>query len=145
MLRLITTPRHMEPSSAMIRSVIEGITFGMTDALRIMQGMNIDVKTIYLTGGGSRSIFWRQIQADTYNVPVALTNSKEGAAYGVAILAGVGTGVWKSVAQACSAILEETEKRKPEKKSAAHYAKVYAEYTKLYPTLKDTFQRLAGL
>ncbi len=137
------TARHTR--AAMIRSVIEGITFGITDGLRIMQGMGISINTIYLTGGGSRSEFWRQVQADTYNVPVGLTNSKEGAAYGVAILAGVGTGVWKSVAQACDAILSETEKRKPNKKSAAHYAKVYAEYAKLYPTLKETFPRLAKL
>lgn len=137
------TARHNRAS--LIRSVIEGITFGMTDGLRIMQGMGLDLRKIYLTGGGSRSPFWRQVQADTYNVPVALTNSKEGAAYGVALLAGVGTGVWKNVPQACSAVLSETVKIKPDRRVAERYARIHAEYVKLYPALKPSFAALATI
>jgi xylulokinase len=137
------TARHTR--SHMIRSVVEGITFGMTDALRIMQNMGIDIRTIYLTGGGSRSAFWRQMQADIYNVPVGLTNSTEGAAYGVAILAGVGTGVWKNVEQAAASAIRETEKLKPNKASAKFYAQAHAAYDSLYPALKAEFPKLAGL
>jgi xylulokinase len=137
------TARHTR--AAMIRSVIEGITFGMTDALRIMQDMGIAIDHIYLTGGGSRSEFWRQLQADIYNVPVGLTNASEGPAYGVAILAGVGTGVWKGVPQATEAVIRQTEERAPDAASAAYYAKAHKEYTRLYPTLADTFPRLAKL
>ena len=129
----------------MIRSVVEGITFGMTDALRIMQDMGIDIQKIYLTGGGSRSEFWRQMQADVYNVPVALTNASEGAAYGVAILAGVGTGVWKSVPEATEAVIRETQTHEPDADSAKFYARVHKQYRTLYPTLADTFHELAEL
>jgi xylulokinase len=90
------TSRHDRP--AMIRSLLEGVTFGMNDALQIMTGMGIGIRTVRLSGGGARSSFWRQLQADIYNKPVVTINAQEGPAYGAAILAGVGTGVWPSVA-----------------------------------------------
>jgi len=137
------TARHARAD--MIRSVIEGITFGMTDALRIMQHMGIDIKTVYLTGGGARSAFWRQLQADVYNTPVGLTNATEGPAYGVALLAGVGAGVWKNVPQATKAVIDETEKLKPNRATAKFYKHAHQTYDRLYPTLRDEFEHLAEL
>ncbi len=137
------TARHTR--AAMIRSVIEGVTFGMTDALRVMQEMGIKTRTVRLSGGGARSPFWRQMQADIYGTTTAVINAEEGPAYGVAILAGVGTGVWKNVPQACKAIISEVEQRKPDAAAKRTYAKVYDAYRGLYPTLKSTFPVLADL
>ncbi|HEY8748664.1 MAG TPA: xylulokinase, partial [Tepidisphaeraceae bacterium] len=78
----------------LIRSLLEGVTFGMRDALEIMREMQIPIKEIRASGGGARSDFWRHLQADVYDLPIVLTNATEGPAYGVALLAGVGTGVW---------------------------------------------------
>src|SRR3954468_23949177 len=80
----------------MIRSLLEGVTFGMRDALEIMKQMNIPIAEVRASGGGARSDFWRHLQADIYNAPLVTTNAAEGPAYGVALLAGVGIGVWKS-------------------------------------------------
>lgn len=137
------TARHTR--SAMIRAVVEGVTFGMADALRIMRAMNIPVESVRLSGGGARSAFWRQLQTDVYDTRTAVINSDQGPAYGVAILAGVGTGVWKSVEQACDAAIREVEQRQPDPVMARRYRSVYAAYRKLYPTLKTTFPRLAKL
>ena len=137
------TARHTR--AAMIRSVMEGVTFGMNDALSIMKKMGIAVSTVRLSGGGARSEFWRQLQADIYNTPTAVINAQEGPAYGVAILAGVGTGVWKNVPEACDAAIRETERREPDKGVAARYARIYDEYQRLYPALKETFARLSAL
>ena len=137
------TARHNR--AAMIRSVMEGVTFGMTDALRIMEGMGIAVKTVRLSGGGARSLFWRQLQADIYGKPVALINSQEGPAYGVAILAGVGTGVWKSVPEACAAAIRETERLTPDKRLAKLYGPYHEQYGRLYGALKDEFKAMATL
>ena len=137
------TARHDRP--AMIRSLLEGVTFGMADALGIMQAMGIKGNTVRLSGGGARSKFWRQLQADIYNKPVAVINAQEGPAYGVAILAGVGTGVWRDVPQACKAVIRETEKLAPRKAQASHYAKAHAQYQRLYPALAAEFKRLAAL
>lgn len=129
----------------MIRAVLEGVTFGMRDALGIMDDMQIPVKEIRASGGGARSPFWRQLQADIYNKPIVLTNASEGPAYGVALLAGVGTGVWKNVEEACKSSIEQTMKVPPQKRSAGVYENHYQVYRKLYHDLKARFKEIAKL
>jgi xylulokinase len=129
----------------LIRSLLEGVTFGMRDALEIMRQMNVPVSQVRATGGGARSAFWRQLQADIYKSPIVLTNAAEGPAYGVALLAGVGTGVWSSVEQACKAAIRQTSKVTPSKKIAARYDRSFATYDKLYFDLKHRFPEMAAL
>jgi xylulokinase len=129
----------------MIRSLLEGVTYGMRDAIEIMRQMGIPISQVRASGGGARSDFWQQLQADIYKAPLVLTNSSEGGAYGVAILAGVGTGVWKSVEEACKASIKQTKKVSPKKKSSDLYDRCYTEYGKLYPALKDRFAAMAGV
>ncbi len=129
----------------MIRALLEGVTFGMRDALEIMQKMNIKITQVRASGGGVRSGFWRQMQADIYKSPIVLTNAAEGPAYGVALLAGVGTGVWKSVEEACKSSIKQTSKTTPVKKTAAVYDRYYGVYGKLYGDLKERFGEIAGL
>jgi xylulokinase len=129
----------------LIRSLLEGVTYGMRDALEIMKNMGIPVTQVRASGGGARSDFWRQLQADVYNQPIVLTNATEGPAYGVALLAGVGTGVWSSVEEACRAAIKQTEKVTPNKKASANYERFYRTYGKLYFDLKDRFREMASL
>ena len=129
----------------MIRALLEGVTFGMRDAIEIMQEMGIAAKQVRASGGGARSAFWRQLQADIYKQPIVLTNSSEGPAYGVALLAGVGTGCLKSVEEACKSAIKETTRIKPQKKTSALYDRHYAVYRKLYGDLKQRFTEMAAL
>jgi xylulokinase len=129
----------------LIRSLLEGVTCGMRDALEIIEEMKIPVTQVRAGGGGARSEFWRQLQADIYKRPIVLTNATEGPAYGVALLAGVGTGVWNSVEEACRATINSTKKISPNKKSAAFYDRYYAVYHKLYGDLKARFPEMASL
>lgn len=129
----------------MIRALLEGITFGMRDALEIMREMGVSISEVRASGGGARSDFWRQLQADVYDAPIVLTNASEGPAYGVAILAGVGTGVWESVEEACKSSIKQTKKIAPNKKRAAQYERYYRTYDKLYGDLKDRFAETAQL
>jgi xylulokinase len=129
----------------LIRSLLEGVTFGMRDALEIMRNMGIGISEIRASGGGARSDFWRHMQADIYNAPIVLTNAGEGPAYGVALLAGVGTGVWKSVEEACKACIKKTEKITPNRRQAVQYDRFYKTYDKLYGDLKSRFPEMAKL
>jgi xylulokinase len=129
----------------MIRALLEGVTFGMRDALEIMREMNIPISEVRASGGGARSAFWRQLQADIYNAPLIQTNASEGPAYGVAILAGVGTGVWSSVEQACKSAIRPATKTRPNKKASARYEPIYGIYRKLYGDLKDRFREIGRL
>jgi xylulokinase len=129
----------------LIRSLLEGVTFGMRDALEIIRNMGCAVTQVRASGGGARSAFWRQLQADIYKTPVVITNASEGPAYGVALLAGVGTGVWNSVEEACQSAIKQTAKVTPKPKSAALYDRYFAVYDKLYDDLKDRFHEMAAL
>lgn len=128
----------------LIRSLLEGVTFGMRDALHIMQQMGIPITQIRASGGGARSAFWRQLQADIYRTPIISINAVEGPAYGVALLAGVGTGVWSSVEQAAASCIKQTARVTPNKKAVALYDLQYSVYDNLYPDLKQRFVEMAG-
>src|SRR5258706_13895721 len=73
-----------------IRAILEGVAYSLRDTFTIFQEIKVPVKTIRLGGGGARSPLWRQIQADVYGQQVETVEAEEGAAYGAAILAGVG-------------------------------------------------------
>jgi xylulokinase len=129
----------------LIRSLLEGVTFGMRDALEIMKQMNVPITQIRASGGGARSDFWRHLQADIYNQQIVTTNAAEGPAYGVALLAGVGIGVWNSVEETCKASIRAVTKISPNKKLAALYDRHYRVYDKLYGDLKERFGQMASL
>ncbi|MFO1023034.1 MAG: FGGY-family carbohydrate kinase [Planctomycetales bacterium] len=128
--------RHGKPH--LIRSVIEGATFAMRDSLEIIQELKIPVKEVRLSGGGARSPFWRQLQADIYGKKVVTINASEGPAYGVALLAAAGTGAYKDVVEACSATIRVVESTQPDNKTKKTLDKSYKIYGDLYRSLKKT-------
>lgn len=135
--------RHGKPHLA--RSVMEGATYAMRDTLEIIRSMNIPVKEIRLSGGGARSPFWRQLQADIYGQPVVTINASEGPAYGVALLAAAGTGSYKSVVEACKATISVVTKTANKAAATKTYNAGYPIYQKLYRSLKSDFASIQGL
>ncbi len=135
--------RHGRPHMA--RAVMEGATFAMKDCLEIIEGMKIPVREVRCSGGGARSKFWRQMQADVYGKKVVTINAEEGPAYGVALLAAAGTGAYKNVVEACSATIRVVTQTKPTAKAKKAYARAYPEYGKLYSSLKPNFESIAGI
>ncbi|HIE92414.1 MAG TPA: xylulokinase, partial [Acidobacteria bacterium] len=91
------------------RAVLEGVAFSLRDTFTILEEMGVPTTQIRLGGGGARSRLWRQIQADVYGHDVELLAAEEGAAYGAALLAGVGAGQWATVEEACSCVVRVTE------------------------------------
>ncbi|MEN6506081.1 MAG: xylulokinase [Planctomycetaceae bacterium] len=131
--------------SELVRSVLEGVTFAMNDAVTLLRKQVGTISQVRLSGGGARSEFWRQLQADIYGAPCATINCHEGPAYGAALLASVGGGAFKDIRQACTAGIKVTRTVKPNAKSKALYAKLYTQYAALYPALKDQFASIAKL
>jgi xylulokinase len=102
--------------------------------------MNVPVKSIRLGGGGARSPLWRQIQADIYGHEVEIVEAEEGAAYGAAILAGVGAKVWPSVDEACSAVVRVAQRVRSVPETVAALNKSYAAYQRVYPATRAIFK-----
>ena len=72
-------------------------------------------------------------------------NTTEGAAYGAALLAGVGAGAWKDVPSACQACIKITGRTQPEAFQVEAYRKAYPLYRELYPALKSSFYKMGGI
>jgi len=119
-----------------IRAIMEGVAFSLRDSFEIFNEMQVPVETIRLGGGGARSALWRQIQADIYGRAVATVEAEEGAAYGVAMLAGVGVRTWPSVDAACAAVVRTRDRVEPEAKSKKTLDRQYKTYQAMYPALK---------
>lgn len=131
--------------SHMIRAVLEGVAYGLRDSFEIMKEMGVPMSQVRASGGGARSALWRQIQADVTGHPHVTINVDEGPAYGVALLAGVGAGVWRSVPEACRATISVVNETRPEPASQSVYEDFYGVYRSLYPALKDAFERDAAI
>jgi xylulokinase len=119
-----------------IRAILEGVAFSLRDTLTIFSEMNVPIETIRLGGGGARSTLWQQIQADVYGRSVEIVEAAEGAAYGAALLAGVGGGVWASVAEACATAVRIRGTIKSEPESARLMDERYQNYRLIYPALR---------
>jgi len=130
--------------SHLIRSLLEGVTYGMRDSLEIIKGMGVPVEEIRVSGGGALSPFWRQMQADIYKNPVCTINASEGPAFGVALLGGVGTGVFSSVQEACKATIQVVSTTDVNQADSAVYDRYYPIYRSLYVALKAEFAKIAG-
>ncbi|OAA94143.1 xylulokinase [Clostridium coskatii] len=129
----------------MTRSILEGVSFALRDSLEILKNLNVDMKEVRISGGGSKSKLWRQIIADVFNLNVSIINSKEGPAYGAAILAAVGCKLFNSVDEACKALIKTTDKIQPIRENVEKYDKLYKVYSSLYSCLKDKFKEIDNL
>ena len=119
------------------RGILEGITFGLKDILEIIKDINIDVKSVRVSGGGVKSEFWQQMIANIFEVNVDIVNSTEGPAYGAAILAMVGDGIYKDVNTACSTLIKVINSKVPNKTLEKKYREKYEIFKKLYPLLNS--------
>jgi xylulokinase len=137
------TVRHGRPH--MIRALLEGATFGMRDSLELIREMGVGIEQIRVSGGGARNPLWRQIQADIYGGDVHTLNASEGPAFGVALLAQVGTGGYSSVPEACDATIRTVESTTVDPKVKAFYDRAYVVYRKLYQNLRGTFREISAL
>ncbi len=120
-----------------IRAVLEGVAFSLRDSLTIFSELNVPVEKIRLGGGGARSPLWRQIQADVYGREVEVIAAEEGAAFGAAILAGVGAGLWPGVDEACDQAVHATENIACQLQVAKLMNERYRDYQRLYPALRS--------
>jgi xylulokinase len=100
------------------------------------------MEEVRVSGGGSRSPVWRQILADVLGVELVTVNTTEGAAYGAALLAGVGAGIWPDVEAACRATISVTGKTAVDAEQHQRYERYYPAYRQLYPLLAPWFHAL---
>lgn len=135
------TVRHAQ--AHMTRAVLEGVAFGLRDSFELMKAAGLSqITQVRVTGGGAKSPLWRQILADVLGAELVTVNTSEGAAYGAALLAATGAGVFPDVETACTQTITITGRTAPSPNQAV-YEGVYPLYRELYPALRPYFQKAA--
>ncbi len=127
------------------RAILEGVSYGLYDSLKIMQELEVPINQVRASGGGARSAIWRQIQADITGQTHVTINVDEGPALGVALLAGVGTGAYASVEEACRVAIQVKSSTEASTSNHAKYQEFHKIYQSLYAHLKEDFAAVAKL
>ena len=125
--------------SHLIRATFEGITYALHDSMEIIRDLGIPIDQIRCTGGGAKSDFWLQMQADIYNAPVVTVNSGEGPAMGAALMGGVAGGVFDDLAEAADEFVSVVTTAEPNPAVRNAYDDGYGLFRELYPALKKPF------
>ena len=125
------------------RAVLEGVAYALKDSFTLLADIGVPVAQVRASGGGARSPLWLQIQADVIGHPHVLLNVDEGPAFGAALLAGVGTGAFRSVPEACRAAIRPGAETRPDAANAAVYRRYYPIYQGLYPALRAAFAEVS--
>jgi xylulokinase len=137
------TLRH--DKAAMTRAVLEGVTFALRDSLEIMKQMQIPLSEIRVTGGGAKSKVWRQIIADIMGMEVVSLAVDEGPAYGAALLAGVGAGLYPTIVDACERFIRTEDRILPNAERHQRYNEYYEIYRQMYSVLRKQLHSLSKL
>jgi xylulokinase len=127
------------------RAVLEGVAYGLRDSLELMQNLGLEIHQVRASGGGARSDLWRQILADVFDTELVVINVTEGAAYGAALLAGVGAGIYGDVLEACGQAIRVVKRTTPNRENSALYGRFYPVYRALYAALKPSFERVSEI
>lgn len=138
-LNVVHTQAHL------LRAIMEGIAYCLADCNDLLKGQGVHVVSMRACGGGSRSIVWRKIMAALYQCNICTLQQEEGPAYGAAILAGAGTGVFSSIQDACDRFIKEKDTLAYNPEEAETYQKYHAVYDRMCESLRADFTALANL
>jgi sugar (pentulose or hexulose) kinase len=133
------TLRHTKGHVA--RAILESIACIVRRNIEVIEGLGIPVKEIRVLGGGARSAVWNQIKADVTGRAVLTMENEEAACLGAAVLAGMGVGVYPSLAQACRKMVKAKSRHLPDASRANVYAGLYENYVGLFDALGGMFAK----
>ncbi len=148
---------HMEPSyrgaflglntvhtqAHMLRAIMEGIVYCLADCNQMLKAQGVNVRVMRVCGGGSKSLLWRKMMAALFGCEVRTMEQEEGPAYGGAILAGVGTGIFATVQDACDTFIKEKGSTAPDERESETYREYHKIYNQMYESLKEAFLALS--
>jgi xylulokinase len=143
------TVRHSQ--AHMTRAVLEGVAFGLRDSMELIKQASVSgsaadpagrITQVRVSGGGARSPLWRQILSDVLDTELVTVNTTEGAAFGAALLAGVGVGAWGDIRESCHQVIRTSDSTLPNARAVEIYQQAYPLYQGLYRALKPTFNAI---
>jgi xylulokinase len=125
-----------------LKGLLEGVTYYFREGLDLLEQAGVTVEEFRATGGGAKSAVWLQIKADILGKPLATVKVTEAGSLGAAILAGVGTGVYRSIDEAVNTVVKVDRVFEPDAARHEKYGEQFAKFRKVYPAVKEIVSAL---
>lgn len=127
-----------------IRAAMEGTAYALRHNLEVAEKAGASVKLLRAVGGAANSLLWTQIKSDITNKPIVVSSSDTATTMGAAILAGVGTGIYKDFDEAVKLTVKEKRSYYPNSDNKAVYDRDYESYREIYIQLKGIMKKRGG-
>jgi xylulokinase len=128
--------RSMTTRGDMVRAIIEGLDYQFLDMVNSFEaGLGTRAERIIAVGGAIRNDLWMQNKADVVGKPIEVPQVEEATPLGAAILAGIGTGVFKDEQDAYEKVCRPGRVYRPDPAMTRVYAEGFEVYRQLYPAL----------
>ncbi len=121
---------------------MEGAAFALQHNLEVAEKAGAPVGEMYAMGGAANSLVWTQLKADITGKKILIPATDTATTLGASILAGIGTGVYKSYQEAVDKNVAIVREHTPNPELHDVYMKNYAIYRELYENLKDTMKKI---
>jgi len=135
-LTLKHKPEHI------FRGIMEGVAFGTGNILRTLSENNLQVDSIYISGGTVKSDLWLQIHADVSNIPFYVTEVTESTILGSAVCAVTGAGIYRNLTEASDNMVRIKRIIEPIIENHNKYEFYFDKYRKTYFALKDLMHQM---
>ncbi|GAB4536718.1 MAG: xylulokinase [Anaerolineae bacterium] len=133
------------PRAALIRAILEGTAFALQHNVKTAQQAGVTLNEIRSVGGGTRSSLWNQIKADVLGLPILLPQVSVGAAFGSAVLVGMGLGLYPDVRRTLHEMVQPGARYEPDPDNHALYQELYQVFRSIYESLREDFDRAAAI
>ena len=132
---------HAHGPAEIAYAVVEGVSFGLRDGFDTLRlPADMPLREVALVGGGARSVWWGQLLADIFQVPLTLyAGSEMGGALGAARLAWLADG--GTVAEVCTLPPVKQQLTPSSEGGEGHKAR-HARFQALYMALRDQFRSM---
>jgi xylulokinase len=125
-----------------VRAILEAVAYMLRRNLELLADAGAPAAEVHAHGGGARSDLWCQIKADVVGRPVVTLKGEDSAIRGDAMLAGVATGAFADLGEACAAMVVPSRRFEPDPATRAVYEIGYQHYQELFSALRPTFMAL---
>jgi sugar (pentulose or hexulose) kinase len=116
--------------AAFARAMLEGVAYTIRTHLELLVDGGAPVTELRVSGGDARLDTWNRIKADVTGVPVTVVPG-DAAVTGVAMLAGIGVGVYRDVDEAIARCLHLGDRFEPDPDARATYEERFAAFGQL--------------
>ena len=125
------------------RACMEGVAYSLRHNLETAREAGAEAGVLRAMGGSANSRLWTQMKADVTGCRIEVPGSDTATSLGAALLAGVGTGVYRSFDEAVERTIRVRRTVEPNPETAAAYEKGYRTYRRLYEQLHDLMKEEA--